>query len=103
MLAYLKQLENEAIFILREVVAESKNPVLLYSVGKDSSVIVHLSRKAFYPAKFPYPIMHIDTGYKYPEMYEFRDNFAAQIGARLIVERNEKAIEQKTHPQKIGM
>jgi 3'-phosphoadenosine 5'-phosphosulfate sulfotransferase (PAPS reductase)/FAD synthetase len=71
-LSYLKNLEAESIHILREVVAEFKKPVMLYSAGKDSSVMVRLAQKAFYPGKFPFPLMHIDTGFKFPEMYSFR-------------------------------
>ena len=67
---YLKELESEAIFILREVVAEFKKPVMLYSVGKDSSVMLHLARKAFFPSKIPFPLLHVDTGYKFREMYD---------------------------------
>jgi len=99
---YLKQLESESIHIMREVVAEFKNPVMLYSVGKDSSVMVRLAQKAFYPGKFPFPLMHIDTGYKFPEMYEFRDRFCKEIGANLIVERNEEWIDKGCHPLKLG-
>ena len=102
-ISFLKQLESESIHIMREVVAEFKNPVMLYSVGKDSSVMVRLAQKAFYPAKFPFPLMHIDTGYKFPEMYEFRDEFCRKIGARLIVERNEEWITQGCHPLKTGV
>ncbi|MEJ2662899.1 MAG: sulfate adenylyltransferase subunit CysD [Spirochaetia bacterium] len=100
--AHLMQLEAESIFIIREVVAEFKNPVMLYSVGKDSSVMLHLARKAFSPGRFPFPLMHIDTGYKFPEMYEFRDNFIKQIGATLIVERNEEWIKKQAHPTVLG-
>jgi sulfate adenylyltransferase subunit 2 len=88
---------------MREVVAEFKNPVMLYSVGKDSSVMVRLAQKAFYPGKFPFPLMHVDTGYKFPEMYKFREEFCQKIGARLIVERNEEWIVLGCHPQKIGV
>ncbi len=101
-LSYLKQIEAESIYIIREVVAEFKNPVMLYSVGKDSSVMIRLAQKAFYPAKFPFPLMHIDTGYKFPEMYEFRDRFCSQIGAKLIVERNEEWIAKGCHPLNLG-
>lgn len=101
-LDHLRQLEAESIHIMREVVAEFKNPVMLYSVGKDSSVMVHLARKAFFPAPLPFPFMHIDTGYKFPEMYEFRDQFCASIGARLIVHRNEDAIANNMNPFKYG-
>jgi sulfate adenylyltransferase subunit 2 len=102
-LSYLKQLESESIHIIREVVAEFKNPVMLYSVGKDSSVMVRLAMKAFYPGKFPFPLMHIDTGYKFSEMYEFRDRFCREIGARLIVERNEEWITRGCHPLTTGV
>ncbi len=101
-LAYLRQLESESIHIMREVVAELKNPVMLYSVGKDSSVMVRLAQKAFYPGKFPFPLLHVDTGYKFPEMYEFRDRFCREIGATLIVERNEEWIAKGAHPLKLG-
>jgi sulfate adenylyltransferase subunit 2 len=101
-LSYLGQLESESIHIIREVAAEFKNPVMLYSVGKDSSVMVRLAQKAFYPGKFPFPLMHIDTGYKFPEMYVFRDTFCKKIGARLIVERNEEWIKKGCHPLKFG-
>jgi sulfate adenylyltransferase subunit 2 len=99
---HLKQLESESIYILREVVAEFKNPVMLYSVGKDSSVMLRLAQKAFYPGKIPFPLLHIDTGYKFPEMYTFRDAYVEEIGARLIVERNEAAIAAGTHPEQLG-
>ena len=102
-LSHLKQLEAESIFIIREVVAEFKNPVMLYSVGKDSSVMVRLAQKAFAPGKIPFPLLHVDTGYKFPEMYEFRDKFIADIGAKLIVERNEAAIADGTSPFKYGV
>lgn len=101
-ISYLKQLESESIHIMREVVAECQNPVMLYSVGKDSSVMVRLAQKAFYPGKFPFPLMHIDTGYKFPEMYTFRDQFCKEIGADLIVERNEEWIAKGAHPLKLG-
>ncbi len=101
-LSYLKQLEAESIHILREVVAEFQNPVMLYSVGKDSSVMVRLAQKAFHPGPIPFPLMHVDTGYKFPEMYTFRDEFTESIGARLIVERNEEWIEKGSHPSRLG-
>lgn len=100
---HLKQLENEAIHIMREVVAEFQKPVMLYSVGKDSSVMIRLAQKGFYPGKFPFPLMHIDTGYKFEEMYQFRDDFVREIGATLLVERNEDAIRKGAHPQKLGV
>jgi len=102
-ISFLKQLESESIHIMREVAAEFKNPVMLYSVGKDSSVMVRLAQKAFYPGKFPFPLMHIDTGYKFPEMYDFREEFCRKIGAELIVERNESVIAQGCHPLNTGV
>lgn len=83
-----RQLESESIFILREVAAESEKPVMLYSAGKDSSVMVHLARKAFYPGKIPFPLLHVDTGYKFREMYAFRDKFIKDIGAELIIHKH---------------
>ena len=77
-------LEAEAIHIFREVAAEAENPVFLYSVGKDSAVMLHLARKAFYPAKIPFPLIHIDTGHNFPETIEFRDNLAKTLGVQLI-------------------
>jgi len=88
---HLRQLEAESIFIMREVMAEFERPVMLYSVGKDSSVMVHLARKAFYPGSIPFPLMHVDTGLKFREMYEFRDRFVKSIGAELIVHRHPQA------------
>jgi sulfate adenylyltransferase subunit 2 len=102
-LPYLKQLESESINIIREVVAEFKNPVMLYSAGKDSSVMVRLAQKAFYPGKFPFPLMHVDTGYKFPEMYEFRDMFCKSINAKLIIERDEEWISKGCNPLKFGV
>jgi len=101
-LSYLKQLESESIAIFREVAAEFKNPVMLYSVGKDSSVMLHLARKAFAPATIPYPLMHVDTGYKFREMIEFRDSYPASVGCRLIVESNESARQDEAHPDRLG-
>src|SRR5437867_12223096 len=97
----LRELESESIYILRETAAQFRNPVLLYSVGKDSSVLVHLARKAFYPGPLPFPFLHVDTGYKFKEMLEFRDRFTKQIGARLIVHRNEDAIAAGAHPHEL--
>ena len=98
-LNYLKKLEVESIYIIRETAAEFKNPVLLYSVGKDSSVNLRLCEKAFYPAKIPFPLLHVDTGYKFKEMYEFRDYYTKKIGAKLIVYKNEEPEAQKFGPQ----
>jgi sulfate adenylyltransferase subunit 2 len=102
-LSHLKNLESESIHIMREVAAEFNKPVMLYSVGKDSSVMVRLAQKAFYPGKFPFPLMHIDTGYKFPEMYAFREEFCRKIGTQLIIERNEAWIAKGCHPLKIGV
>lgn len=102
-LSYLRQLESESMFIMREVAAEFRNPVMLYSVGKDSSVMVRIAQKAFYPATIPFPLMHVDTGFKFPEMYTFRDRFCREIGATLIVERNEEWIAKGCHPLKMGV
>ena len=84
-LNYLKKLEAESIYIIREAVAEFKNPVMLYSIGKDSSVSLRLAQKAFYPAKIPFPLLHIDTGYKFREIIEFRDYYTKKVGVNLIV------------------
>ncbi len=102
-LSHLEYLESEAIHIIREVVAQFRNPVMLYSIGKDSSVLLHLARKAFFPAAVPFPLLHVDTGYKFKEMIEFRDRQAAAAGMRLIVHRNESAIAAGTHPHKVGV
>lgn len=90
-ITHLKQLEAESIYIMREVLAEFERPVMLYSVGKDSSVMVHLARKAFHPGKIPFPLLHVDTGFKFREMYEFRDKFVKSIGADLIVHKHEQS------------
>jgi sulfate adenylyltransferase subunit 2 len=101
-LSHLDQLEAESIFIIREVVAEFDHPVMLYSVGKDSSVMVRLAQKAFSPGRIPFPLLHVDTGYKFREMYEFRDRFCREIGAHLIVHRNEEAIAAGANPWDLG-
>lgn len=101
-LSYLYHLESESIHILREVAAEFRNPVMLYSAGKDSSVLVRLAQKAFHPGAVPFPLMHVDTGYKFPEMYEFRDRTCREIGVRLIVEWNEEWIGKGCHPLRLG-
>ena len=100
--SHLDELEAEAIHIIREVVAEFENPVMLYSVGKDSSVMVRLARKAFAPGKLPFSLLHVDTGFKFKEMYEFRDNFVKSIGANLIVEGNQEARDQGANPFDLG-
>lgn len=91
----LGELEAESIYIIREAVAEFKNPVMLYSIGKDSSVLLRLAQKAFFPAPIPFPLLHIDTGYKFREMIEFRDYYTQKIGAKLIVYKNESIEAQR--------
>ncbi|NRD74677.1 sulfate adenylyltransferase subunit CysD [Shewanella sp. VB17] len=95
---HLKQLEAESIQIMREVAAEFDNPVMLYSVGKDSSVLLHLARKAFYPGKIPFPLMHVDTNWKFKEMIEFRDQMANKHGFDLIVHKNPRGVEMNISP-----
>lgn len=101
-LSYLESLEAESIFIIREVVAQFERPVMLYSVGKDSSVLLRLAQKAFAPAKIPFPLVHVDTGYKFPEMYTFRDQRAQELGVDLLVYGNQDAIKKGTNPYEIG-
>jgi sulfate adenylyltransferase subunit 2 len=95
-------LEAESIHIMREVVAEFERPVMLYSIGKDSSVLLRLAQKAFYPGPIPFPLLHIDTTYKFREMIAFRDWYAAEIGARLIVHTNTDAIAEGATPFALG-
>jgi sulfate adenylyltransferase subunit 2 len=95
---HLKRLEAESIGIMREVVAEFRNPVMLYSIGKDSSVMVHLARKAFFPAKPPFPLLHIDTGWKFREMIAFRDATARRLGLDLLVHTNEEGKARGINP-----
>ncbi len=95
---HLQQLEAESIFIFREMVAECENPVLLYSIGKDSSVLLHLARKAFFPSQLPFPLLHIDTTWKFSEMIEFRDNMAKTHELNLIVHTNQRGLEQGFTP-----
>jgi sulfate adenylyltransferase subunit 2 len=97
-LTHLKQLEAESIHIIREVAAEFDNPVMLYSIGKDSAVMLHLAQKAFYPGKLPFPLLHVDTTWKFKEMIEFRDRMAKQIGADLIVHTNQEGVEAGVNP-----
>jgi len=98
-LTHLKQLEAESIHIFREVVAEFKNPVMLYSIGKDSSVLLHLAMKAFAPAKPPFPLLHIDTTWKFKEMYDFRDNYVAkELGLEVLVHTNEEGLTHNILP-----
>lgn len=101
-LTHLQALEAESIYILREAVAEFAHPVMLYSIGKDSSVMLRLAQKAFYPGKIPFPLLHIDTSYKFPEMIEFRDRYPQEIGAELIVHQNRDALEKGANPFVLG-
>src|SRR5213595_1692304 len=95
---HLARLEARSIGIMREVVAEFRNPVMLYSIGKDSSVMVHLARKAFAPAKPPFPLLHIDTGWKFREMIAFRDATAQRLGLELLVYVHEEGVAQNINP-----
>ena len=97
-LTHLQRLEAESIHILREVVAEAERPVMLYSVGKDSAVMLHLARKAFYPGKPPFPLLHVDTTWKFRAMYDLREKAAADAGMELIVHRNPEALAQGINP-----
>ncbi|MGZ0191999.1 MAG: sulfate adenylyltransferase subunit CysD [Acidimicrobiales bacterium] len=97
-LTHLQRLEAEAIHIMREAVSESDNPAMLYSVGKDSSVMLHLAMKAFYPSKPPFPLVHVDTTWKFSEMYAFRDQTAKDLGVDLIVHKNPECIERGVNP-----
>ncbi|USE68100.1 sulfate adenylyltransferase subunit CysD [Pseudoalteromonas maricaloris] len=97
-MTHLKQLEAESIHIIREVAAEFDNPVMLYSVGKDSAVMLHLTMKAFYPAKPPFPLMHVDTTWKFKEMIEFRDKMAKKLGFDLLVHINQEGVDAGVGP-----
>jgi sulfate adenylyltransferase subunit 2 len=101
-LDHLRALEAESIHIIREVVAEFERPVMLYSIGKDSSVMLRLAQKAFHPGSIPFPLLHVDTTYKFREMIEFRNWYAAKVGARLIVHTNDEAIAEGTQPFLVG-
>jgi sulfate adenylyltransferase subunit 2 len=97
-LTHLQRLEAESIHILREVVAETEKPVMLYSVGKDSAVMLHLARKAFYPSPPPFPLLHVDTTWKFKAMYELRDRMARESGMELLVYHNKEAMERGINP-----
>ena len=101
-LNHLRSLEAESIHILREAAAEFACPVMLYSIGKDSSVMLRLAQKAFFPGKIPFPLLHVDTSYKFPEMIEFRDSYTRQIGAQLIVHKNQAALDAGANPFSLG-
>jgi sulfate adenylyltransferase subunit 2 len=101
-LGHLRLLEAESIHIMREVASEFQRPVMLYSIGKDSSVLLRLAQKAFHPAPIPFPLLHIDTTYKFREMIEFRDRYTAEIGAKLIVHTNQEAIDDGANPFRLG-
>jgi sulfate adenylyltransferase subunit 2 len=97
-LTHLQRLEAESIHIMREAVAEAERPVMLYSIGKDSSVMLHLARKAFFPALPPFPLLHVDTTWKFKQMYEFRDKTAAELGIDLLVHQNAECVELGINP-----
>jgi sulfate adenylyltransferase subunit 2 len=101
-LTHLRALEAESIHIIREVAAEFSKPVMLYSIGKDSSVMLRLAQKAFHPAPIPFPLLHIDTRYKFREMYVFRDTYPKSIGAQLIVQANAEAMSGEVNPFRYG-
>lgn len=97
-ITYLNQLEAESIYIIREVAAEFSNPVMMFSMGKDSSVMLHLAKKAFYPAKIPFPLLHIDTNWKFKEMYDFRDRIIKQINSDLLIYCNPIGLKMNINP-----
>jgi sulfate adenylyltransferase subunit 2 len=101
-LGHLRLLEAESIHILREVAAEFQRPVMLYSIGKDSSVLLRLAQKAFHPGAIPFPLLHIDTTYKFREMIEFRDSYTREVGVKLIVYTNQEAISDGANPFRLG-
>ena len=93
-LTHLERLEAESIHIMREVVAEAEKPVMLYSIGKDSAVMLELAMRAFYPAKPPFPLLHVDTTWKFRDMYTFRDHIASELGVELLVHTNPEGLER---------
>ena len=102
-ITHLKQLESEAIYVLRETAAQFEKPVLLFSGGKDSIVMAYLAKKAFWPAKLPFPLMHVDTGHNFPETMEYRDRFVEDLGAQLIVASVQEAIDQGKVVEETGV
>jgi len=103
MINHLRELESEAIFVMREVAAQFETPVLLFSGGKDSILITHLAKKAFYPARIPFPLVHIDTGHNFPETIEFRDNLVKELGVNLIVGSVQEAIDKGRAKEETGV
>ncbi len=101
-LTHLRTLEAESIHILREVASEFQRPVMLYSIGKDSSVLLRLAQKAFYPGRIPFPLLHIDTSFKFKEMIEFRDRYTRELGVELLVYKNQEALDDGAQPFKLG-
>jgi len=101
-ISHLQTLEAESIHIIREVAAEFQRPVMLYSIGKDSSVMLRLAQKAFYPGQIPFPLLHVDTTYKFREMIQFRDQIGREAGVKLIVHSNTKALEEGANPFRLG-
>jgi len=101
-ISHLQVLDAESIHIFREVASEFQRPVMLYSIGKDSSVMLRLAQKAFHPGPIPFPLLHVDTSYKFKEMIEFRDRQAAELGVRLIVNTNRKALDEGANPLRLG-
>ena len=101
-LTHIKELEAEAIYILREVFAQFENPAILFSGGKDSICVAHLARKAFFPAKIPFPFVHVDTGHNFPETMEFRDNYIEELGVKLIVGSVQKSIDDGSATEEKG-
>ena len=99
---HLRALEAESIYIMREAAAEFARPVMLYSIGKDSSVMLRLAQKAFFPGRIPFPLLHIDTSYKFPEMIEFRDRYAKELGVELIIHQNRAALDAGANPFSLG-
>lgn len=102
-LTHLDELESEAIFVIREVVSSFENPALLFSGGKDSIILTHLAKKAFYPARIPFPLIHVDTGHNFPETIEFRDNLAKKLGVNLIVGSVQSAIDRGLVKEEVGV
>ena len=101
-MSHLDSLEAESIYIIREVAAEASHPAMLYSIGKDSSVMLRLAQKAFHPGKIPFPLVHIDTSYKFKEMIEFRDKLCRELGVRLIAHTNTQALKDGANPFRLG-